>query len=495
MNVRSHNQDWIHASLCVALVLLSGCHRGSVRASGTAIQDSVTKISDDPIALTQYLSRNIQVVEAKPDELAGPHPIDFYVHYALENNQAIQAAVNDVEAARSRIPQARSLEDPMLDAKGYPFFPNTPQSASGRATAGVGVSQKFPWFGKLRLQGEIAHQELHIAEAKLAATQLEVTEQTKRAYFEIYYIQRAIAITQENRKTLEQIAEIARIRYEAKREVTQQDSLRAEVELSNIESELIRMRQELASSQARLARLLNISPNTDLRADPELRETEITIELDRLYDLAVASRPELRAELHAIERERNAKALACKQYYPDATIGIDWMENTTHKAIAPTADGLDDVGMSLTVNLPIYHNRLDAAVREADARTLAATRRYDSERDQTLEMVKDRFAQVESQRELVRLFRDSILPKLLQTLEVSMVGYKGGQIDFQQLLSNFQEVLKIQIMLERQRSQLEQSLASLERAVGGTLQAPMGQPVSAPGKNTDNTLTPPNSEF
>jgi outer membrane protein TolC len=145
------------------------------------------------------------------------------------------------------------------------------------------------------------------------------------------------------------------------------------------------------------------------------------------------------------------------------------MGMTTHKAIAPTADGIDDVGLSLSVNLPIYRRRLDAAVREADARTLAAAQRYEYERDQTLEMVKDLFVQVESQRELVRLFAESILPKAEQTLEVSMAGYQAGRVDFLQLFNNFQELLRIRLQLERQRTQLHQSVASLERAVGGNL--------------------------
>jgi outer membrane protein TolC len=254
-----------------------------------------------------------------------------------------------------------------------------------------------------------------------------------------------------------------------KKEVSQQDVLRAQTELANLDAELVRLRQELVSNQARLARLLHASPNTNLQAEEQIPEADVALELERLYAVAVAARPELQAELHMIERERRAKELACKQYYPDATLGVEWMENTTHKAIAPTADGLDDVGLNLSVNLPIYRNRLDAAVREAEARALAAARRYESERDQTLERIKDLFAQVESQRELVRLFSQTILPKAQQTLEVSMADYQTGRVDFQQLQSNFQEVLKIQLMLERQHSQLQQSLASLERTVGGTV--------------------------
>src|SRR3972149_6902038 len=219
MDTRARNRIRSQAAWCIALALMLGCRSSAIRESeGTTCNaTAVTPVNE--IALTGYVSVHNRTTDAKQNELAGPHSVDFYVRYALANNQAIQAAVKEVEAARNRIPQARSLEDPMLDAKGYPFFPNTPQSASGRATGGVGVSQKFPWFGKLRLQGEIAHQELHVVEAQLAPTQLEITEQVKRAYFEIHYVQHGISITEQNRNALEQIAKIAQVTYEVERKV------------------------------------------------------------------------------------------------------------------------------------------------------------------------------------------------------------------------------------------------------------------------------------
>ena len=451
-------RDWLTIGFCLALSV--GCQRGAVRAGQELA-------AGQSVYAAQY--RHADYRPADPAiELQGPHPVEFYVEHALANNPAIQAAAFDLDAARYRVPQVTSLEDPMLEAKGYPFFPNVPQTAAGRVTGGLGVSQKVPWPGKLGLQGEIACQDARVAEAQLAATRLEVTEQVKRAYYEIYYVERAIAITEDNRKVLDELARIAEVQYRVKK-VSQQDVLRAQVELANVDADLIRLRQELPSSQARLARLLHVSPNTDVRAEQQIAEADLALELDRLYEVAVGARPELQAQLHTVVREQRTIDLAQLQYFPDVTFGVDWMEMTKHKALAPTADGLDDVGLNLSLNIPIYYRRLGAAVREAEARSVAAARRYDSERDQTLEMVKDLFVQAQSQRELIRLFSETILPRAQQTLQVSMAGYQTGQVDFLQLLNNWQEVLKVQLMLERQRSQFQQTLSSLQRVVGGNL--------------------------
>ena len=52
-----------------------------------------------------------------------------------------------------QVPQAASLKDPMVDATGWPFYPNVPQTASGRMTVDLMVSQEVPWYGKLGAKG------------------------------------------------------------------------------------------------------------------------------------------------------------------------------------------------------------------------------------------------------------------------------------------------------------------------------------------------------
>ena len=46
-------------------------------------------------------------------------------------------------------------------------------------------------------------------------------------------------------------------------------------------------------------------------------------------------------------------------------------------------------------------------------------------------------------------------------------GYREGQVDFLQLIDNWRQLLKFQLTEQRLMSQLRQTLASLERVVGG----------------------------
>jgi outer membrane protein TolC len=247
--------------------------------------------------------------------------------------------------------------------------------------------------------------------------------------------------------------------------VSQQDVLRRQLEASNLESELVKLQQQLRSAQAKLARLLHVSPDTPVRAADTLPDEEIPRDLERLYQQAIAARPELHAQLAAIERDRGKAKLARLNCFPDVTLGFTWI-NTAAAGISPVANGRDAFLLGATANLPVYRKRLSAGVREAQAQAVAAARQYDSLRDQTLEEVADLFAQAASQQELLQLLREDMIPTAEQTLTVSIQAYDVGQVDFLQLIDNWRQLLRLQIARERLEADLRQTLASLERVVG-----------------------------
>ena len=414
-------------------------------------------------------------------ELAGPQPVETYIRHALSQNAGVQAARKRVDAAALRVPQAASLKDPMLDVTGWPFFPNVPQTASGRMTVDMMVSQEVPWFGKLRSRAAAAEEEVNAARAELAAVELKIIEEVKRAYYELYFVQRAILVTRQDRGILADLVEVANALYKTGK-TSQQDLLRLQAELANVDGELIRMRKMLLSAQAELAQALHISPETPLAAMEQLAPEDVPRNLDWLYHRAVAARPELHAMLAEIERDRRMVEMARLEYYPDVTFKFGWGEMTTDRALAPSADGIDNLSTGLSLNLPLYRGRLNAAVREAEATAVATARQYDQMKDETQRDVKTLFAEATSQRDLEVLFRESIIPKTQQALDVAFRGYQVGQTPFADLIANWRELLRFHLAHLRLEAQLRQTLASLERAVGGLPISPPEPVPMPPGK-------------
>ncbi len=417
-----------------------------------------------------------------PPELLGPQPVDAYIRQALHENRIVQAARFNLLALKARIPQVTALDDPIVSNTIYPIPSVAPQySLMGYNPYNVLIAQQFPWFGTLCLRGQAAEKDVEVALAELAAAELTVVADVKRAYYDLYFNEQAAKILGDNRKLAVDFITIAKARY-ATGNTGQQDVLRAEVVVTDLDRELLRVSQGLATARADLAQQAHVNPESDLRTLASMPINGVPAEVERLYRLAVATRPELKGRLAAIARDERAVELARKRYYPNVTLGLSYMDMEKTNAVTPsTASGMPNVGLFVGFNLPVYHKKLAAGVAEAEARAIADAKLYDAERDSTYREIKDLWTQAKTQRDIIELFRASILPKSVQALEAATSDYQAGNVDYVTLITAWREVLQIQLQIAQVETELGKALASLERAVGVQLnQHPPGPPPTAP---------------
>ena len=246
--------------------------------------------------------------------------------------------------------------------------------------------------------------------------ELATVAQVKQAYYELYFIQQAISITESEEVQLAKIRDSANARYRATL-TSQQDVLRADLELSNIANELIRLHRQLDSAR-------RDSPACcTRRRKPSCERWTIspTNSHRRTWRgwSGARSQPDRNCTRSSPPSSETAvQRLARLDYVPDLTLGATWID-TASAGISPVANGQDAVLLTAGVNLPIYRKRLDSGVRSAEASAVATARDYDALRDATLEQVADLFAKARSQQDLLMLFREDILPTARQTLEVS----------------------------------------------------------------------------
>ena len=406
-----------------------------------------------------------------PSELLGAQSVDVYIRRALAENRIVQAASYNVLALRALIPQVTSLDDPVISNTIYPIPSVAPQySIMGYNPYNLLLAQQFPWFGTLRLRGQAAAQDAKVALYELCAAQLDVVATVKRAYFDLAFNERSERILLDNRRLAEDYLEITKARYETTN-VGLQDVLQAEVIIRDLDRELVRVRQGVAAARADLAQQLHVSPDSDLRTVPDMPLSDVPEQVDRLYRLAVAARPEIQGRLAAIARDERAVELARQRYYPNVTVGLSYMDMSRGNAVSPTASGSPNVGLFVGFNLPVYRRKLDAGVVEAQARALADAKLYDAERDSAYREVKDLFTQAQAQRSILGYFRIDILPRATQALETTTSGYETRTVDFPTLITAWREVLQIQLQIAQVETELGKALASLERAVGAQINA------------------------
>lgn len=398
----------------------------------------------------------------------GPVPLETLVAHALAHNPRIQAARYQARAMGARVPQAASLPDPQLMTT---VFLEAIQTAAGPQEVALSLSQKFPWFGKLASRSQVAYHDAMAAYARVTVVELEVIEQVKRAYFDLSFLQSAIAETRRLRPQVENVIAIARTRYETSAPGAGLDSvLQAQVELAKLKARLVELDEAKARAQARLAGVLHLPPGTRIEPTGQVDQARLAHEAKVLVGMAESCQPELEARRWEVGRDRASIRLAERDYWPDVNLGVNWYE-MGDQGLSPVANGRDAFSLGVGVNLPIYRNRLDAAVREAQDRTAASSRRYVAERDRVGAEVSALYAEFREHDRMVAIVESEILPAAEQTLELATESYRNSQTSYQQLIDVYRTLLAYRIERHQHVAARGQAVASLERAVGCSITA------------------------
>ena len=437
------------------------CERLPEVTATSALQSPAGNVDPPAVKQTSYLLQS--EYSESFDVAAQPVRVETLVQYALANNPEIQAASCHARSLGARVPQAVSLPDPQLMAS---TFLEQIQTAAGPQQVALSLSQKFPWFGKRSLRSQVAYHEAMAAYTQVAVEELKIVEQVKRAYYDVYFLQSALTETRRLEPQLEGIVAIAKTKYETHAGKTDLASvLQAQVELSKLKTTLIRLEQTKNETQARLAGLLHLPPQTRFQAVSSIDRSKLAHTAQLLVELSEQCQPRLDVIRRQITRDRSATALACKDYWPDVTVGLNWYD-IGDGGLSPVANGQDAYSLGVGLNLPIYRGRLDAAVREARYSSSSDHRRYAAVRDQIQSEVEALYAKFQEQHQILGVLETEILPRAGQMLELMIESYRTGAQDFQQMIDAYQTLLDYRIDYHKRTAMREQAIASLERAVG-----------------------------
>ncbi len=394
----------------------------------------------------------------------GRRSVNEYLQLALASHPKILVARSKVEAARQRFPQAIALPDPMAETMFWPIQALALQTADGRMTSQMGISQEFPFPEKRRTRGEIANREVGMALAEVESTEREIAESVRLAYYELWFAGRAINIVEENRDLVAKLIEVAEARYRAGG--SQQDVIRAELEKEKLEQQLVELGQQKAVAQADLAALIQIPAETGLQADATLPIADFPAQMDALIGQAEQCSPELKKLLWQIQRDIEKQRLACLQEYPDIRLGVQYGIMTTAGAVSREAQGNDMLSFSVGMNLPIWKEKIRAGVREAASEQVSSTQQFEAEHLSIEGKIRRLLAEADSFQTQRTLFVDRINPKAEQALKVALSEYTVGKTTFVQLIDNYTEVLMFQLQTARLEATLAATFARIERTAG-----------------------------
>jgi outer membrane protein, heavy metal efflux system len=399
-----------------------------------------------------------------PQESGGAVPLALLVEQALERNPEIKAMARNFDMMRARAPQAKALPDPMLEYSYAgnivpvpPFDVQRGDPSSGRM---LGVTQEIPFPGKRTLRGQVAEASAGAEWWNFEQTRLNVVAEVKDAYYELFFINKAIETITKNRKLLEQFAKIAEARYAVGRGI-QQDVLKAQVEISKLVDQTTVLEQRRQTAEARINSLHYRELETPIGRTEEVKPRGFDFTLAGLNETAVAHNPALKAQRRQIERAQYSVQLAKKEFYPDFSVGVSY----TNRPGMP-----EMYGVRVGVSLPVYaRQKQRPALEEAVAGEAVERNRLENNTAVLFFRIKDRYLAATTAQRLVKLYGTTIIPQSSLSLESAIAGYEVGRVDFLTLLDNLVTLLNYELSYYEQISMQERAVAGLEPLVGADL--------------------------
>ena len=399
----------------------------------------------------------------KLPELTESAGLSDYLAYAALNNAGLEAAFNRWQASLERVEQVKTLPDPRFS---YRYFIEEVETRVGAQRQAFEISQMFPWFGKLNLQGDAMLQAAQAQQQRYEAIKQALFFKVKEAYYEYCYLAKAIAIAEENVNLLRHLESVARIRFKVAA-ASHPDVIRAQVELGKLDDRHRGLQDLRAPTKARLNAALNRPVKAGLPEPSEFEAAGLSVTEKQLFDRLAENNPELKSLDFEIAGQKQNIELARKNYYPDITLGVNYIDTADSTGGRDTSDdGKNAVAAMVSVNVPLWRGKNAAGVREARQRYIAAT--HDKiEKNNTLnaelELVLYRFRDAERK---IDLYQNALLPKGREALKVSEASYRAGEAGFLDLIDTQRILLEFELAFERSRADREQSLAKVEMLVG-----------------------------
>jgi cobalt-zinc-cadmium efflux system outer membrane protein len=384
---------------------------------------------------------------------------------AEQHNPQIQAARQGWQAAKQIPSQVSTLPDPQLTLQqvnvGSPR-PFAGYTNSDFAYFGLGASQDFPYPGKLRLRGEIAKRDADVQEQQFESVRRSVLAGVKSAYFQLSYLSKTLGILESDGQLLEQVEKAADARYRSGMG-NQQDLLQAQLERTKLLREITMHHLEVAKSQALIKQLLNRSQSSPDIEPAELPETLLPYTFEELLSATKAQNPEISGAQKMVERQNLQVDLAHKDFYPDFNIQYMWQRTDPAQYRAYYM-------LSVGIRVPIYRSRKQRpALAQAEADLSRSRSEAESQTQQVAFELRTEYETVEKTAELLKLYREGLLPQTRAEFQAGIAAYQNNRQDFQALLASFLDVLHLDEEYWQSAAERETAVARLEELTGLSL--------------------------
>ncbi|MAZ44193.1 MAG: transporter [Legionellales bacterium] len=409
-----------------------------------------------------FLSTEICLASDSPVETLS---LGDAIEQALQSNPNISSMEARYRALTYLPEQAGALPDPMLmlNAMNVPTDTfNTNQEAMTQMQ--VGISQALPFPGKRSLRKKIKHYEAEAAYYSVEELRKKIVNDVKQSWLDLFFLDKAISVTQNNQDLMRQLIETARKKYEVGKGL-QQDVLLAQLELSRLLEHGIMLQNMRKHQQIKLNILMDNPVDTIVVLDEDLPELQVSSgQESTIQQNALETRSSLAEKKEQFRASEASLALAKKGYYPDFKVSVLYGKRRDTPLGAKRTDFMS---VMLNASVPLYAGSKQANAIKQKQHELEKNRlTLKSEQNKVHMEVAMALADLTKAQEQFQLLDAGILPQARQTVASMMSAYQVSKVDFLNLVRSQISLFNYELQYWQAKIDIHKSEANITQAIG-----------------------------
>lgn len=458
-----HSYSWLLPQAAAVLLTLTGC---ATKYDTRLVERRTERL---------YGAAKAPVLEApgaqpspSAEALFESADLELYLAYGLGHSAQLRTSFETWRAATERVEQASTLPDPRLS---FGQFIEEVQTRTGPQQRRLGLSQAFPWPGKLGAKANLATRQAEAAWEQVEQERLSVVRRIEESFYEYAFLARELAITTELLGLVQGLEPVVQGRIRAG--AGQEDLLRLQVEIGRLEDDVASISQRRPALSARLADAMNLQVRGTeaLLPLPELEApTRTSRDATALVEQAFSSSPRLRVLERQIEAAQAAEELTRYKRRPEFAARVDYIDTGDALNGGTQGSGDDPLFVGLSMSLPVWTSSYSAAEREAQHSLRAAGSRLEDARSKLNADISNEVYRVDDSQRRLELYRESLIPRARESLQLTTASYRAGSASVLDLLDSERALLEFELSYWRACREYLQGEARLTELLGGVVQ-------------------------
>jgi outer membrane protein TolC len=428
------------------------------------------------VLICQNPARASDTAEKKQAELASSLStairLSDLLTYAYLSSPAITASKKSWQAFIENYRVGKSYPDPQLAAT---YFPRPIETRLGPQDWSLTLSQVIPFPGTLSQKARVLEADVTISRLKVDKTVKTIVTDVSLAFYELVYIQKAMAVAQANLDLNQQMLQISENAY-AEDKALFYDVSKARAQTAQIHYDILLLKELEKTQKTTLNTLLNRPPTALLGHAAGTLPPKVVYSLDEVYELAMLHQEDILLAEEQVNKSEQAMQLTRLETLPSFKLGLFYAGIGDPDVPNPPQDAGDDaVGVQFGMNIPLWSGKNKSRTAQALAEKESAQARKIEAANRVKAVISRLWFKLENAERLITLYEKDLLPQAVSSVQTAETWFKQGQGSFADFLEIQATATNFQLSLERAKADYAKTLVLLEQAAGAVLDAKTGQ--------------------